>query len=281
MNNINSRVINRSKTLKITLLVFTLLMIASVIFISNIKSHPAYLEAITTIENSKIPISTGGIMGFGIIPSWNVNDENGWAEYTIRVQGVQSDMNVMLHLNKTNNESWKVDWLSESYTANNGGNDLLIGITFIINILFAIFFILTLTYYFKRKIYIKHKDTRVVLGKIVNVRSRVETTTMPGQSNHGVLNTDFENRAVMHKTEMFKPVIEFKAENNKRYTLETKFSSSKEYKAEDKIKVIYKVNNPEKAELEDFYWFWVQLLSVFSLTFFIIGIGSSLLFFVV
>ncbi|PZO34887.1 MAG: RDD family protein [Flavobacteriaceae bacterium] len=82
-----------------------------IVFIgSMMKNSDAYKTAITEIEKSEeIRIQTGGIKGYGIMPTGNISVSNneGQAQLEIKVLGNTNDMHVNVYLEKENGQ-WKV-----------------------------------------------------------------------------------------------------------------------------------------------------------------------------
>jgi uncharacterized RDD family membrane protein YckC len=82
-----------------------------IVFIgSMMKNSDAYKTAITEIEKSEeIRIQTGGIKGYGIMPTGNisVSNDEGQAQLEIKVLGNKNDMHVNVYLEKENGQ-WKV-----------------------------------------------------------------------------------------------------------------------------------------------------------------------------
>ncbi|MDQ7960397.1 cytochrome c oxidase assembly factor Coa1 family protein [Flavobacterium lindanitolerans] len=82
-----------------------------IVFIgSMMKNSDAYKTAITEIEKSEeIRIQTGGIKGYGIMPTGNISVSNneGQAQLEIKVLGNKNDMHVNVYLEKENGQ-WKV-----------------------------------------------------------------------------------------------------------------------------------------------------------------------------
>ncbi len=73
------------------------------------KNSDAYKVAITEIErNQEILDETGGIKGYGFMPTGNVNisNGNGQAQLEIKVLGNEKDMSVGVYLTKETNGEW-------------------------------------------------------------------------------------------------------------------------------------------------------------------------------
>lgn len=95
----------------ITFFLFTFFFIGSVI-----KNSEAYKEAVENIEiNQEIISETGGIKGYGILPTGNVHISNGYgqAHLEIKVLGVKNNLNVKVYLTKELNEEWKLVKISK------------------------------------------------------------------------------------------------------------------------------------------------------------------------
>lgn len=82
-----------------------------IVFIgSMMKNSDAYKTAVSEIEKSEeIRIQTGGIKGYGIMPTGNisVSNDEGQAQLEIKVLGNTNDMHVNVYLEKENGK-WKV-----------------------------------------------------------------------------------------------------------------------------------------------------------------------------
>jgi len=78
---------------------------------SAMKNSDAYKVAITEIEkNEEILSETGGIKGYGMMPTGNVNisNGNGQAQLEIKVLGNKMDLNVGVYLIKEPHGEWKL-----------------------------------------------------------------------------------------------------------------------------------------------------------------------------
>jgi uncharacterized RDD family membrane protein YckC len=78
---------------------------------STIKNSDAYKVAISEIEkNEQIITETGGIKGYGMMPTGNINISNGQgqAQLKIRVLGNTKDLNVSVYLEKESNGQWEL-----------------------------------------------------------------------------------------------------------------------------------------------------------------------------
>ena len=76
-----------------------------------IKNNDAYRTAIAAIEQTQAIIDkTGGIVGYGELPSGNIETSNGdgKATFTIIVKGKASDIRVKVHLSKSPDTPWVV-----------------------------------------------------------------------------------------------------------------------------------------------------------------------------
>ncbi|MFD1739760.1 RDD family protein [Bacillus salitolerans] len=92
------------------------IVISFVLFLSAIvlsmKNSEAYEAAITFIEsNENIVGETGGIEGYGFLPSGSIQTSNGYGEsvFTIEVKGKEKDIYVEVYLTKVPNQNWKVE----------------------------------------------------------------------------------------------------------------------------------------------------------------------------
>ncbi|AMM52813.1 hypothetical protein TH61_07370 [Rufibacter sp. DG15C] len=77
-----------------------------------IKSSDAYKTAIDGIEQDKeLQKETGGIIGYGWMPSGNISIKNGYGEgqLQIHVKGKERDVNVQVYLTKDANHGWEVE----------------------------------------------------------------------------------------------------------------------------------------------------------------------------
>ncbi len=75
------------------------------------KNSDAYKVAINEIErNQEILTETGGIKGYGMMPTGNVNisNGNGQARLEIKVLGNEKNISVNVHLTKEPNGAWKL-----------------------------------------------------------------------------------------------------------------------------------------------------------------------------
>lgn len=82
------------------------------LFVSSaIKGSNAYKITIQNIElNEEIRSETGGITGYGMIPTGNINITNGYgdAQLEITVKGNDKDVCVSAHLTKEPNHDWEL-----------------------------------------------------------------------------------------------------------------------------------------------------------------------------
>jgi hypothetical protein len=75
------------------------------------KNSDAYKVAIIEIEkNEKIITETGGIKGYGMMPTGNVSTSNGQgqAQREIKVLGNTKDLNVSVYLEKESDGQWRL-----------------------------------------------------------------------------------------------------------------------------------------------------------------------------
>jgi uncharacterized RDD family membrane protein YckC len=96
-------------------IVLLVIIISFVLLLSTIvlsmKNSEAYETAITYIEsNENIVSETGGIEGYGFLPSGSVQISNGYGEsvFTIEVKGKEKDIYVEVYLTKNPNQNWRV-----------------------------------------------------------------------------------------------------------------------------------------------------------------------------
>lgn len=78
---------------------------------SAMKNSEAYKVAIREIEkNEQIITETGGIKGYGMMPTGNVSISNGrgQAQLEIKVLGNSKDLNIIMYLEKEPNGQWKL-----------------------------------------------------------------------------------------------------------------------------------------------------------------------------
>ena len=76
-----------------------------------IKNSEAYNVSVKEIEQNKEIINeTGGIIGYGMLPSGNVSVVNGYgeAQFEIKVLGNKKDLNVTVYLVKEREGQWKL-----------------------------------------------------------------------------------------------------------------------------------------------------------------------------
>ena len=104
----------RKKALTIIAIVIPVLIAIGFAFVyaisSFMKSSDAYKTAITAIESkAEIKAETGGITGYGFMPSGSIQTTNGsgHAELTITVKGAKKDVDVYVALTKQN-DSWQM-----------------------------------------------------------------------------------------------------------------------------------------------------------------------------
>ncbi|MUU77234.1 RDD family protein [Winogradskyella endarachnes] len=103
-----------SKTPRILALILAGLIFITflVIFIGSVmKNSDAYKVAVENIEQNKLILEeTGGITGYGIMPSGSINITNGFgkAQLSITVKGIEKDVNVDVYLTKQPNEDWQL-----------------------------------------------------------------------------------------------------------------------------------------------------------------------------
>jgi uncharacterized RDD family membrane protein YckC len=78
---------------------------------SAMKNSDAYKVAISEIEqNAEIISETGGIIGYGMMPTGNVSisNGNGQTQLEIKVLGNEKDLNIGVYLTKEPNGEWKL-----------------------------------------------------------------------------------------------------------------------------------------------------------------------------
>lgn len=245
----------------------------------QVRQHPAYQGALKAIhESEELSEVSGAISSIGWMPSHEVTEDG--AEYWIKVfseRGANSDRKVWVYVEKDESGHWKVDHFSLEFMNESSGNDLLISISLIAGLLFLIALAVCVAKYLSRARFLKSASFREVVGEVVHVDSKLEKSAMPGQSNAGVLKSDFENRSVESTTMMYKPQVIFNTEQGEEMVLIHDFSSNKKYKPGDHLQVLYDANHPEKAELADFFWFWPQFWFVFTIVFLVFTGGAAVL----
>ncbi len=77
----------------------------------TMKSSDAYKVAVDEIKSNKeIQAETGGIKGFGMMPTGNINISNGQgkAQLEIKVLGIEKDLNISVYLEKEPDGKWKL-----------------------------------------------------------------------------------------------------------------------------------------------------------------------------
>lgn len=281
------QLIRKEKALKKYGLIFLVILVGGILgYWYNVTSKPAYLAAIEAIKNSEEVLAEVRIVeSFGLLPVVNfVPNKETTAEYVITVFGEKdseygdTDRNVQIVLEQSPADTWEVTYLSIGFVGqSSGGDDLLILVALSSGVVSLIFLFLLSSAYSKKRKLLLDPNTRISKGYIVDVASRIVQHTMPGNSNYGVERTDFDNRSVVHKTEMFVPAVDFIDQNGTTIHLEHKFSSSKNYKKGDEIVVIYHTEAPNDAQLKDFFWFWVHFHRAFFVALGVIALGSGLL----
>jgi uncharacterized RDD family membrane protein YckC len=108
-----------SKTPRILALigVAVIFMTFMIVFIgSAMKSSDAYKIAVENIEqNQNIIDETGGIEGYGLMPTGSININNGYgeAQLEIKVLGNHKDINVGVYLTKQPNGKWELIEMSK------------------------------------------------------------------------------------------------------------------------------------------------------------------------
>ncbi|MFK7951432.1 MAG: hypothetical protein AB8B73_01200, partial [Ekhidna sp.] len=233
----------------------------------SIISQPSYESAIDAIKRSPdVLADVGTIESFGFLPSISdVPDKEATAEYWITVFGEaninhrETDRRIQIVLEKGTGESWIVTYLSVNLAGQkSGGNDALILVSFLSGLGSTIFFLFLIVAYLKKRRLLLDPYTMITEGVITDVASRIDKATMDGESNHGIVSTDFENRAVTHSIEMFEPKVFFIDQEGMTRPIEHKFSSNKKYKRGDKIDVVYNIATPADAQLADYIWFWIK-----------------------
>lgn len=74
----------------------------------------------------------------------------------------------------------------------------------------------------------------------------------------------------------YSPEVMFILPNGKRIFFVTNFSSSNRKRVGDPIEVFYPPEDPEKARLKEFLWFWPMFLGIFAGVSLIIGVSFVL-----
>lgn len=279
MNSVKSTHQKIKRNIRLLILVSFLALVGVGGYLFQIRQHPAFQEALFAIEASEeLSIVTGQIKKIGLVPSHNLRESS--AEYWIdvySVRGKEGDRKVWIYLEQNGSEDWTVDHFSIEFMSQRSGNEVIFVVLLIAGLLFAFSLTITVFKYVGRVRFLSAASFRQVTGRVEEVVSRLEKTTMPGQSNLGVLKTDFEERSVTRRESMYKVQVIFQTETGEEIILGNDFSSNKKYKPGDAIEVLYHQDDPEKAELMHFFWFWPQFWFVFTIVFFVFVCGSSLL----
>ncbi|MDW3194344.1 MAG: DUF3592 domain-containing protein [Cytophagales bacterium] len=267
------------RNIRLVILIAVLMLLGVGAYWFQVWQHPAFQVALRAIDLSEeLAVVSGNISRIGWMPSHDVT-ENG-AEYWIKVfseQGSDGHRRVWVYLEKDELENWVVDHFSVEFINERSGNDAMVVVSLISGLLFLLSFIICMIKYMARVRFLEAASFREVVGEVVNVDARLEKSTMPGQSNAGVLKSDFENRSTESTTMMYKPKVRFKTEQGEAVVLKHDFSSNKKYAIGDRVQVLYDANHPEKAELVDFFWFWPQFWFVIMIVFLVFVAGATAL----
>ncbi|RPF50368.1 RDD family protein [Aquisalibacillus elongatus] len=101
---------------KTIVVVFFIVILTFMLFISSIvlfmKNSEAYNTAITYIENDEYIIrETGGIEGYGYLPTGNIQIADGFGEskFAINIKGEDHDLYVEIYLTKKPQQDWVVE----------------------------------------------------------------------------------------------------------------------------------------------------------------------------
>ena len=274
------------KIVTYSLIVIALLLASLFGYRHSITSKPSYQAAIDAIASSdEVLAEVRTIESFGFLPAVNfVPDKNLMAEYVITVFGEKdseygiTDRRVQIVVEKVDNDNWEATYQSIDFvTQSSGGNDIIV-IVFLSSAIVSVFLLIPLVLIFsKQRKLLLDPQTLLTTGIITKVTSILERNTMPGESNYGVLKGDWENRAVVQTTKMFRPAVAFKAQNGEIIEIEPNFLSSKEYKKGEKVNLIYNTRVPKDALLQETFWFWAQFFGIFFTTIFFTALGSGLL----
>jgi len=97
----------------LALIGIVIIFVVFVVFTSGnaMKNSDAYKIAVNEIEqNEQIISETGGIKGYGMIPTGNISTSNGYgqAQLEIKVLGNAQDVNVNVYLEKEPNKQWEL-----------------------------------------------------------------------------------------------------------------------------------------------------------------------------
>jgi hypothetical protein len=99
---------------KIMVILSAIIIIFAIIFISIVfilKGSEAYITAENYIENNSAIIEeTGGVEGFGFLPTGSMQISNGHGEafFTVTVKGEENDIYVDIYLTKEPRNVWHV-----------------------------------------------------------------------------------------------------------------------------------------------------------------------------
>ncbi len=279
MNSVKKTHQKIKRKIRLLLLVLFLTLAGAGIYLFQIRQHPAFQVALRAIEASEeLAIVTGEIRRIGWIPSYSMLENS--VEYLINVystRGEEGDRRVRIYLEQTGRGTWNVDYFSVEFINQRSGNEIIFAVQLIGGLLFALSLMITIYKYMNRVRFLSADSFREALGKVEEAASRIEKTTMTGQSNLGVLKTDFDERSVARKEKMFKVQVTYQTETGEEIIVKNDFSSNKKYGPGDTIEVLYHQNDPKRAELVDFFWFWPQFWLVFTIVFFVFASGSTVL----
>lgn len=165
--------------------------------------------------------------------------------------------------------------LNFQYSCGMGSNDGIIALALLGCLLGGVLLAWAATKYLRLKSALQHMET--VMGIVVDVDQYRDSSPAPGTSMAGESKIDIDDRLVHYKTDMYRPVVAFRTSNGTPHLLQTGFSSNKVKKPGDAMEVVYHPNQPEKAQLKAFYWFWVQLLAIFGGVLLFIGLCALVL----
>ena len=156
-----------------------------------------------------------------------------------------------------------------------GSNDAVIAVAVFGLLIGGVLLLIALAQYQKRKRALKVMNS--TMGTVVDAERYVDSSTLPGTSMAGESKIEMDDRIVHYKTDMYRPTVAFLAADGQQYVIKTSFSSNKPKAVGDAIEVVYPPDDPGKAMLKEFYWFWVQLWGIFGAVVFLIGLGALVL----
>ncbi|WP_306352010.1 RDD family protein [Flavobacterium sp. '19STA2R22 D10 B1'] len=103
-----------SKSMRIVILLLVIIGTCTFVFLQSsytIKNSEAYKTAIQEIDqNQEISTATGGVVGYGMVPTGEINIRNGKgiANLKIKVKGKKKDKEVQVYLEKEQGGKWEM-----------------------------------------------------------------------------------------------------------------------------------------------------------------------------